>query len=402
MQKMCKGSVLVVLAAAVVGCSGAGDPTQEEVGVATAAMSGDIVSPTPGSVFSGASETFTWEACAYDNWFYAGSSSGSNDYEQSGTLGPDVGTFEATSLPTDGSTVYVRVYCKTAEGSPWTFNEYTYTAFGDWISSPAPGATLTGTTETFTFGSFYNSWLLVGTSKGAYDIHNSGELGNATSDVVAGLPGDGSTVYARMYRKKSEDSPWEYKDYTYTAWSESNWITSPAPGSTLSGTSETFSWDAATNSWLFAGTTQGAHDLYNSGDLGTASAVTATGLPGDGSTVFIRLYKRAAPEQPWDYRDYTYKAFSESPWITSPLPGATLAGTTETFSWEAAGLGSYLYVGSTQGGTEYYQSADLGTASSQEVMGLPTDGSTVYVRIYKKESASQVWGFRDYMYTASM
>jgi len=88
-------------------------------------------------------------------------------------------------------------------------------------------------------------------------------------------------------------------------------ITSPTPGSTLAGTSQTFTWSAATGPgnegyWLFLGTTGvGSKDLYDSGQQ-TATSATFNALPTNGETIYARVYTKF--NGTLVYNDYTYKA----------------------------------------------------------------------------------------------
>ena len=69
----------------------------------------------------------------------------------------------------------------------------------------------------------------------------------------------------------------------------------PPDGSTLTGASQAFSWTGDfLEYWMYVGTSVGAKDIYNSGSLGTATSTTVTGLPTDGSTVYVRLWDREA------------------------------------------------------------------------------------------------------------
>ncbi len=88
---------------------------------------GVMQTPTPGSTLSGNSATFTWSAgsgaTAY--WMDIGSSAGGNDIYQSGNLG-NVLTTTASTLPADGSMIYVTLYSYV--GGQWLSNGYTYTS----------------------------------------------------------------------------------------------------------------------------------------------------------------------------------------------------------------------------------------------------------------------------------
>jgi hypothetical protein len=86
--------------------------------------------------------------------------------------------------------------------------------------------------------------------------------------------------------------------------------------------------------------------------------------------------------------------------IASPTPGSTLTGSTVTFQW-TAGAGNtdyFLYLGTSPGGNDIY-GQDQGTSLSVAVTGIPTNGQTVYVRVWSNESTG--WLDNDYTYTAA-
>jgi hypothetical protein len=129
--------------------------------------------------------------------------------------------------------------------------------------------------------------------------------------TATGLPRNGSTVYVRLWYKVN--SKWQYKDYTYTAKKDTASpatvpeITSPQNGSTLTGSTVNFNWNAGTGVtayWLYAGKSKGTKEYYNSGAT-NESQVTATGLPRNGSTVYVRLWYKV--NGTWHFKDYQYK-----------------------------------------------------------------------------------------------
>jgi hypothetical protein len=86
--------------------------------------------------------------------------------------------------------------------------------------------------------------------------------------------------------------------------------------------------------------------------------------------------------------------------ITSinPSDGSTLTAVSQNFSWTGTGVTEYwLYVGTSEGGQDILNSGSLGTSTSTIVNGLPTDGSTVYVRLWHFEGGN--WLNTDFTYT---
>jgi NADH:ubiquinone oxidoreductase subunit len=195
--------------------------------------------------------------------------------------------------------------------------------------------------------------------------------------------------------------------YTYTAYnnaSNKGVVTTPSPGSTLSGSSVAFSWTAGTGAtayWLDAGNAAGGNQYFQSGNMGNVLNKTVTGLPTNGSTVYVTLYSLVSGQ--WLSSAYTYTAFNAAAAagvLTMPTPGSTLTGSSVPFTWTAgAGASAYwLDVGSTAGGNQYYQSGNLGNVLTVTVNGLPTDGSTVYVTLYSLIGGQ--WFSNAYTYTA--
>jgi Metallo-peptidase family M12 len=379
---------------------------------APAAAKAQITSPQPGSTLNSSTVTFTWNTGSgvSQYWLDVGTTLGGTQiYSQSqGTnLSVTVG-----GLPTNGSTVYVRLW--SLIGGVWQFNDYTYTAASGGggvkaaITSPVPGSTLTSSTVTFAWNTgsgVAEYWLEIGTSFGGTQIYSQSQ-GTNLSVTVSGLPANGSTVYVRLWSRIS--GVWQFNDYTYTAASGGGAvkaeITSPTPGSTLGSSTVTFAWNTGSGVaeyWLEIGTSVGGTQIYSQSQ-GTNLSVTVSGLPANGSTVYVRLWSRISGV--WQFNDYTYTAASGgggvNAAITSPIPGSTLTSSTVTFFWNTgAGVSEYwLEIGTTFAGNQLY-SQSQGTNLSVTVSGLPTNGSTLYVRLWSRISG--VWQFNDYVYIAA-
>ncbi|MCP5003900.1 MAG: peptidase M4 family protein [Planctomycetes bacterium] len=287
----------------------------------------EITSPIPNSILECGDVAFNWSDCgtsgATNWWLYVGTTQGGSDIYDSGDLGASTSQ-TVSGMPEDGSTVYVRL--RYLVGNDWLYVDSQYTAASNCggggtpeITSPAPNSILHCGDVTFDWsanGASVNTWwLYVGTTLGGRDIHDSGDLGTSTSQIVSGMPEDGSTVYARLWYLVGND--WQYVDSQYTAASNCGGsgtpeITSPAPNSILHCGDVTFNWSpngASVNTWwVYVGTTLGGSDIHNSGDLGSSTSQAVSGMPEDGSTVYVRLWYLV--DNYWQYVDSQYTAAS--------------------------------------------------------------------------------------------
>ena len=82
---------------------------------------------------------------------------------------------------------------------------------------------------------------------------------------------------------------------------------SPAPGSTFTSSSVTFTWSngSATANFLFVGSSPHSASIYNSGTV-TVHSKTVNNIPTDGRTIYVTLGSQVNGS--WTTIDYTYKA----------------------------------------------------------------------------------------------
>jgi hypothetical protein len=243
-------------------------------------------------------------------WLDIGNALGGNTYYQSGNLGEVLTTKTVSGLPTNGSAIYVTLY--SLIGGVWTYNSYTYTAFNaasaaGVLTTPAPSSILTANNVTFDWTAGTNAsnyWLDVGNVAGGNQWYQSGNLGNVLTTTAPNLPANGSTLYATLYSYVG--GQWVKNSYTYTA-APGAVITTPAPGSTVTGTSATFNWSAGTGFTsynLTVGSTYGGSDIYSSGSI-TALTATVTTLPANSSTIYVTLYSVKTGETVQNYYSYS-------------------------------------------------------------------------------------------------
>jgi len=272
------------------------------------------------------------------------------------------------------------------------------------MTSPTPGSTLSGTSATFT-------WT-AGTGVTQYDLH-VGTTGAGSSNIfggtvagqsksVTGIPTTGATLNVRLYSLIS--GAWQYNDYVYT---EANPATkaamsTPAPGSTLTGSSATFTWTAGTGVTQYTihvGSTGVGSDNISAPGALTGTSYTVSNIPTTGGTLYVRLYSLIAGA--WQYTDYTYTEANPATKaaMSTPAPGSTLTGSSATFTWTAGtGVTQYtLHVGTTGVGSDNISAPGALTGTNYTVTGIPTTGGMLYVRLYSLISGA--WQYTDYTYT---
>lgn len=366
-----------------------------------------LTTPAPGATLAGSTASFTWSpGVAIDSYrLSVGNTRGGTDVYDA-TLG-GAQTTNVTGLPTDGRTLYVRLWSRTG-GAQWLFEDYEIRAYATVkaaMTSPVPGLTLGGTSQVFTWDAgigVTQYWLYVGTSLGGHEIYTA-DLGTSLTTTVSSLPSNGSQLYVRLYSRIG--GAWTYVDYKYqakTSGAVPAVMLSPSPGSALGGAAVSFEWDAGSSIseyWLHVGSSPGGTDLHNQ-STGSATSTTVSGLPTNGSDVYVRLWSRYGAST-WLFNDFVYRAHTTpvAAVLQAPAPGRTLPGAATSFSWSTGtGITSYrLAIGSSVGGTDLHDQVVSGgptTSDSVVMTGVshPLAAGLAGTRVLFSASASLPWG----------
>jgi hypothetical protein len=384
--------------------SGATGTTSVTVQNATAAA---MASPSNGSTLTSGTTTFSWSAGSggtVEYYLWVGTTPGGSDLANQG---PFTGTTDTVNLPTNGATTYVRLWT-VLNGSTYLSNSYIYTeatvAAGA-ITSPTPGSTLTSASTTFNWsagsGGTIQYYLWVGTASGTANLINIGPLTGTSATV--NLPTNGATIYVRLWTFINGGASQLHNDYTYTESAvAAGAITSPLPGGTLTSASTTFNWSAGSGGtlqyYLWVGSTAGGSDLVNQGPFtGTSDTVN---LPTSGAKIYVRLWTFINGGASQLHNDYTYTESAVAGGaITSPTPGSTLTSASTTFNWSAGSGGTiqyFLWIGSTPGGSDLVNQGPF--TGTSDTVNLPTNGATIYVRLWTEVNGGASWLYNNYSY----
>ncbi len=373
---------------------------------AGAPVAAALLTPTSGTVLGTSNVTFTWDAgkgvAAYH--LTLGSAPGIQDVYDSGTTNNLTAT--ARSIPATGQPVYGRLFSKI--NGAWQYNDYRFTAAGAPVAAalltPASGTVLGTSNVTFTWdaGKGVAAYhLTLGTAPGIQDVYNSGTTNNLTTTAPS-IPATGQPVYGRLFSKIN--GAWQYNDYRFMATGAPVPATlqGPASGTTLGTSDIVFTWNTGTGVAAYhfiLGTAPGLQDLYDSGTTNNLT-VTAPTLPGNGQTVYGRLFSKI--NGAWQYTDSSFVEYWNpvAAALTSPVSGSVLAPANVTFTWNAgSGVTGYqLDLGTGPGLQNLYISGVVHKLSAT-VPAIPVDGKKVYARLFSRIAG--VWQHTDYVFQAS-
>jgi hypothetical protein len=360
-----------------------------------------LTAPSPNGTLPGPNVTFNWAtgttATGYALWLGT-TGAGSYNLLEGGVHASTSLSFNG--IPAQGGTLYARLWTVFSNGTD-QYTDYQYTeAQQAVLTSPSPGS-LIASNVTFTWNpsaqaTGYALWLGT-TGVGSYNLLQSG-VHTGTSQTVNALPANGQTIYARLFT--SFNGVLAYTDYTFTGTQAV--MTYPVSGSTLIGPNITFTWSSGgstpTGYALWLGTTGvGSHDLLETG-LHPVMSYTFDGLPTNGETIYARLW--TSVNGALTYGDYSFTTAQQAQ-LVSPAPGSTLAGSAATFAWTTGvrATGYALWLGTTGPGSHDLLETGVHPATSYTVGNLPTNGSTIYVRLYS--SFTGPLAYTDYTYVAA-
>jgi hypothetical protein len=152
-------------------------------------------------------------------------------------------------------------------------------------------------------------WIYAGSSKGGSQYFDSKNLGDVKSTLVSNLPVDGAkVVHVRLWYRNNGEA-WKFVDKEYLAggprvsYPVSNTLNSEFGSFPISLTDDGA---GVVQYWLYAGSSPGARDYFDSSNLLAESNVYVTGLPDISQDVHIRLFWRFGAAGPWQRNDWFY------------------------------------------------------------------------------------------------
>ncbi|HVU16352.1 MAG TPA: hypothetical protein VHD32_05485 [Candidatus Didemnitutus sp.] len=295
-------------------------------------------------------------------------------------------SFTADRLP-QGETLYTTLWTQVAgvwrAGLATTFETVPEVAT---LTAPLNGARSVGSPTKFQWDGVVgaeNYYLYVGTSPGAKDVVDTGEVPNSSlAYTVANLP-PGQTLYATLWTE-SGDVWYAGSTISFSTMPLLGILTAPAPGAKSVPLTEVFQWSQVANAqgyYLYVGTISGAQDVVDSGELPPETSSLTANLPPQQA-----LYATLWTQVNGLWLPGATVSFVTTPAVgilTAPADGAQAIPTSCTFDWTGPdeAQGYYLYVGSTPGAKDVGDSGMLSADLHSWAESLPP-GQTLYPTLW--------------------
>jgi hypothetical protein len=334
-------------------------------------------------------------------YLYVGTTRGASDVDHSGET--QATSFTPRQLPA-GNTLWGRIWTK--RNGAWTHSDVSFTTSAALAPtkatfvSPTQGAQGVNLSKPFSWTAVPDVqayYLYVGTTQGARDVDESGETLATSYTPKKLLPG--RTLWGRIWTKRN--GAWSFSDVSFTTAFTATFV-HPLDGVQGVDLSKPFSWTAVPDVqayYLYVGTTRGASDVDQSGEILATSYTPKKLLPG--RTLWGRIWTKR--NGAWTYSDVSFTTLPTlTPTVATfvyPTEGARGVNLSTPFSWTAVpdAQAYYLYVGTTRGGADVDQSGEvLATAYTPKKL-LP--GRTLWGRIWTKRNG--VWAFSDISFTTA-
>ena len=386
-----------------------------------------LTDPRPGETLDGAQIDVSWvsrneESDAF--WIYAGSQPGARNYHDSGEIDSATRNWQL-SVPTDGSIVHLRFWFR-HKVHGWEFDDHEYRAAQRassdhaYILTPQPRSILDGSSIEFDLHEGNGPeparfWLYLGSTRGAQDLHNSGELVNSAlltpslKYQVDELPVDGRLIHARLWWLNN-DGQWIFTDSRYiaNAGQTTPYLDAPVMADTLGDGLSLYTnlfWTDPTNSaleyWIYVGTSPGSSDIYNTGSIDGHQRSERVILPQNDRRVHVRFYYRL-PGAGWAFEDREFASSGGTrsrAYLSNPGDNFFTNGTIrwDDGLWDASAY--WLQIGSERHASDIYDSGLLSPETREYAFSdWPTGTRYVTLWFFRSDTG---WLHDDQTYTVS-
>ncbi|RAV28963.1 T9SS type B sorting domain-containing protein [Sinomicrobium soli] len=366
--------------------------------------------------------TIQWNAVADADGYYIsiGTSPGATDIENNLDVG-NTTTYTPTADFPENTIIFVTIVpyntAGDATGCPEeSFTTETLATAPDCtaITSPADGATNVGINTNITWNAIADAdgyYISIGTTSGGTDIVDNEDVSGTSYNPTADFPED-TVIYVSVISYNSEGNATgcteiSFTTETLTTAPDCTAITSPADGATNVGINTNITWNAIADAdgyYISIGTTSGGTDIVDNEDVSGTSYNPTADFPED-TVIYVSVipYNSVGNATGCSGISFTTETLATAPdctVITSPADGATNVGINTNITWNAVAdaNGYYVSIGTTAGGTDIVDNADVSGTSYNPTADFPED-TVVYVSVVPYNSVGNATGCSEISFT---
>jgi hypothetical protein len=177
-------------------------------------------------------------------------------------------------------------------------------------------------------------------------------------------------------------------------------LTYPASGANNADLSLPLQWTTVFEAqayYVYGGSTPGAKDLINTGEISQTSYLVAN-VP-SGQTIYLRLWTKVAGI--WGFTDSLFSAAPIVASLVSPADGATGVDLSQPLQWTEVPKAQTYYVwgGSTPGGKDLINSGGV-SQTAYRLANPPVSGHTIYLRLWTEVAG--IWRYSESTFTPNV
>ncbi|MBR9853354.1 MAG: gliding motility-associated C-terminal domain-containing protein, partial [Algicola sp.] len=239
-------------------------------------------------------------------------------------------------------------------------------------------------------------YLTVGTTSGGNDILDNADVGNVTTyNPPNDLP-ESTTIYVTIipYNAVGSASGCTEESFateTLATVPNCTQLSNPIHNTTDVAVGTDISWNAvamATGYYLTVGTTSGGNDILDNADVGNVTTYNPPNDLPESTTIYVTIipYNAVGSASGCTEESFATETLATVPnctQLSNPIHNTTDVAVGTDISWNAVAMatGYYLTVGTTSGGNDILDNADVGNVTTYNPPNDLPESTTIYVTI---------------------
>ena len=369
----------------------------------------ELTVPAPTATNMSVSTSLEWSAANGADGYYlnVGTSTGGTDIVNNlDVVGGNSTSYDFSSDLPHNTVVYVTILPYNIEGMASGCNEFSFTTAAATevptvpnctnITNPMDGATDVGINTNITWDAVTGAdgyYVNIGTTSGGTELVNNANVSGTGYNPATDFPED-TLIYVSVVPYNSVGNATGCSETSFTTQTLATapgcaTNITPANGTADIAVDANITWDAVSGAdgyYVNIGTTSGGTELVDNANVSGTGYNPATDFP-EGTVIYVSVvpYNSVGNATGCSETSFTTQTLATVPncaTITIPTNGATDVSISTNITWNAVSGadGYYINIGTTSGGTELVDNADVSGTSYNPITDFP-EGTVIYVSV---------------------